>query len=504
MKYPLVAPCICFCLGIIVGVNLKISFLAFFLLAILFLILGFLFIKARLKSDIFILCLFLFMGSALIENSQRLNDSHISHITPHKSTRAHLVGVVDTIPIEKTKSISFILRSEKIKSLEGKWSHINGRVLVKLFKDYELSYGDRLQVEGKLYKPFSFSDEFNYKDYLKHKNIYSIFSIKKDSMVQKIDENNGNPIKSLAFKVRGYIKGIITDSLPPFSSSMLNAIILGYRQDLSGNVRDILVKTGSVHIIAISGLHLAIACFINLLILKILRVPRRSRYIITILLLAFYCMLTGARIPVMRATIMAVVLLFGYIINRRVSVYNSLAIGGFLILLINPWQLFEVSFQLSFISVISIVWLSPKIKALFPLKLSEIKWMRFLILSFSVSSAAWLGLLPLVAHNFGIVTPIAIFSNMIIVPYMGVIIASGFTLVAVSILAPALSPIFSASCNLFVLILFKISAVLVSVPGAYFKLSIIPVGYVIGYYVLVLFIFNFKRLYFIVSRKEAL
>jgi competence protein ComEC len=223
------------------------------------------------------------------------------------------------------------------------------------------------------------------------------------------------------------------------------------------------------------------------------------RYILAISLLIIYCILTGAKPPVVRATVMASILLFAYFLKREINTYNSLSLAALIILAVNPWQLFEVSFQLSFLSVISIVWLSPKIKSMFPQKVNKIPWIGFLISIFSVSFAAWLGLLPLIAYYFGILSPITILANMIIVPYMTTIVASGFSLALIGILVPSLTPIFAASNELFILILFKINSSLIAIPGAYFKLPSISFMYVLLYYALLIAFFNFSRIPFIIG-----
>jgi competence protein ComEC len=416
-------------------------------------------------------------------------------LIPYKSESTFLVGVIDSDPAYKDKSLSFILKVEKLQINET-WVKACGKVLVRSIKKNKFSYGDRLFLEGKLYRPFSFAKgEFNYRNYLRHQGIYLILSVKKNSIVKQLDKNVGNPLKSFAFRIRHKMRDVIVKNLSPFSAEILNAIILGERQNLPAYVRDALVYSGTVHIIAISGLHLGIVAFIILLILKIIKIPRKPRYILTILLLIVYCVLTGANTPVMRATIMAAMLLLGYFLEREGNIYNSLSLAALIILVVNPWQLFEVSFQLSFLSVISIVWLSPKIKSMFPEKLNKIPWTRFLISIFSVSFAAWLGLLPLIAYYFRVLSPITILANMIIVPYVTIIVASGFSLALIGILVPSLACIFAASNELFILILFKINSSLITIPGAYFKLPSISFVYVLLYYTILISVFNFSKIF---------
>lgn len=498
MKRPLVIFALIFCSGIITAAYIKIPFLIFCLVTSLFLTSSIIFLKQNRKFNIFILCAAFFLGAALLRSSQILPNCHIAKLIPYKSDSVSLIGVIDNDPTYQNERASFILKIEKLKINEN-WVKAYGKVLVRVFKKNNFTYGDRLFLSGNLYRPFSFSKgEFNYRGYLRHQGIYLILSVKKNSIVKKLNKNAGNLLKSFALRIRHRMKGAIVKDLSPFSAGILNAIILGERQNLPAYVKDILMKSGTVHIIAISGLHLGIVAFIILLILKIIKIPRRPRYILAISFLIAYCILTGAKPPVVRATVMGSILLFGYFLKREVNIYNSLSLAALIILLINPWQLFEVSFQLSFLSVISIVWLSPEIKSLFPEKLNKIPWIRFLISVFSVSFAAWLGLAPLIAHYFRILSPITILANMIIVPYMTIVVASGFSLTLIGILIPCSTSIFAASNELFILMLFKINSFLVAIPGAYFKLPSIFFVYVFLYYALLISIFNFSRISFII------
>ena len=489
--------CIAFCLGIISAASFRIPFLILCLLILLSLISSIIFLKQNTKFHILILCVSFFLGATVLKNSQILPSCHIAKLIPYEGDSVFLVGVIDNDPIYQGEKASFILKAEQLRINETRLK-TRGKVLVKIFKKNNFAYGDRLFLLGRLYRPFSFSKgKFNYRNYLGRQGIYLILSVKKGSIVEQLDKNVGNPLKSFAFRIRHKMRDVIVRHLSPFSAGILNAIILGERQNVSAHTRDVLVYSGTVHIIAIAGLHLGIVAFIILLILKIIKISRKPRYILTILLLIVYCILTGANIPVMRATIMAAMLLLVYFLEREGNIYNALSLAALIILAVNPWQLFEVSFQLSFLSVISIVWLSPKVKSIFPEKLNKLPWVGFLSSIFSVSFAAWLGLLPLIAYYFGILSPITILANMIIVPYMTIIVASGFSLALIGALIPSLSPIFAASNELFILILFKINSSLIAIPGAYFKLPGIPFVYVLLYYALLVSVFNFPNISFL-------
>ncbi len=496
MRRPLAALTVSYCLGIILANLITVDFRIIMAAGVIVLSAATLLRRENYLFLTLLLFLALVLGTLSLKNSCLLPKCHIAKLIPYKAEPVSVVGVIDNDPIYQDRNVSFILKTEKV-GIGDFWQKACGKILVRVFKKEAFFYGDRLFLRGNLYRPFSFSKGFDYRNYLKHQNIYLILSLGKDSgMVKHLEKNAGNPALSFSFKIKHRFREVIIKNLSPFSASIMNALILGDRQDLSRYLLDILMNLGTIHIIAISGFNVGIVAFIILLILKIIKIPRKPRYILAILLLIVYCILTGASPPVARATVMATVFLCAYFFEREVNIYNSLSVATLIILAVNPWQIFEISFQLSFLSVVSIVWLSPKIKSLFPEKLDKIPWPRFLILTFSVSSAAWIGLLPLIAYYFKTFTTITVLANMIIVPYSALITASGFTFALIGILIPSLAPILAATNELFILILFKIHYFLVGIPGAYFKLPNISFVYVLLYYILLVSIFNFPKFYF--------
>ncbi|MDP2943949.1 MAG: ComEC family competence protein, partial [Candidatus Omnitrophota bacterium] len=301
MRYPLVGLCIVLCLGIITAASFKIPFSILYLTALLSLLSSIIFLKQNTKFNIFILGVSFLLGATILKNSQVLSNCHIVKLAPYKSDSVSLIGVIDNDPIYQGEKASFILKAEKLEINEN-WIKTSGKVLVKVFsaaggsasggKKNKVSYGDRLFLEGKLYRPFSFSGGFDYRNYLRHQGIYFILSVKKGSMVKQLDKNAGNPLKSFSYTIKHRLREVIVENLSGFSAGILNALILGDRQDLPRYLLDILMKLGTIHIIAISGFNVGIVAFIILLTLKIMKIPRRPRYLFTILLLIVYCILT--------------------------------------------------------------------------------------------------------------------------------------------------------------------------------------------------------------------
>ncbi|MFH1753007.1 MAG: ComEC/Rec2 family competence protein [Candidatus Omnitrophota bacterium] len=431
---------------------------------------GALFLSSSRKLSV--VCIFLavfLLGAAVLRNAQRLPPSHISNFTQHRSENVSIRGVVDSDPVETKRSSSFMLMAESL-IRDNKERKTCGRLLIKFFPKEKISYGDRICLEGNLYRVprFRISENFNYRDYMENKGIYSILSVKKGSSVKILEEARGRLLRMSAYRLRRRTRRMIKENMSGSSASMISAMVLGAREDLPERLRQLMVRSGTVHIIAISGLHVGLVSLMALIVLRFFGIPKKASYIITFFALLFYCVLTGARTPVVRVTMMAAIVSYGILINRKANVFNSLAAAALLILLFRPSQLFDLSFQLSFVSVISIAGLSPKINNYILKSVRQKPGAMRLCALFSASIAAWIGILPFSMHYFKIISPIAILANIVVVPYMALVVGTAILAVAAGYIMPPAAPLFFAACELSVVFLIKMIEVFVSVPGSHF------------------------------------
>ena len=142
--------------------------------------------------------------------------------------------------------------------------------------------------------------------------------------------------------------------MPLESGAFMRAILLGDRSELPKRLNESFRNSGTMHILAISGLNVALLAGAFLFLFKLLRLKREIYYILTMLSLIFLMVLTGSSASVVRATIMCIIFLTGKLLGRPVDAYNSLGTAALIILAINPKDLFDIGFQLSFIAVGSI------------------------------------------------------------------------------------------------------------------------------------------------------
>jgi len=422
--------------------------------------------------DYILICLAFSLGFIAFKNSTILPKCHISNFIHYKANVPFIVkGIIVNTPELKNGKGTFLFKAEEIQS--EKFNHsCCGNILVNLKEEKKLNYGKELVLRGNLYRPFSktSSSGVSYKEYLYNQGIYLVMNVKTAADLIELNKNKGFILRRLAFWLKEKMEAIIYRNTSKLTAAILDAMVLGEKNDVPWFVNYSMMKSGTLHILVVSGFNVGIILFIVLLALKLIRIPRMARFLIAVPVLIIYCLITGASNPVVRATIMAAVFIGAYLIKREPDIYNALAIAAVFILMINPRQLFDIGFQLSFASVLSIVCLYPKLKSLLRVELLKVKLLKFFLEGCLVSFSAWLGTMGFIAYYFRTFSPITVLANIFIVPLATLITLSGISLMIVGSISPALARIFAFSTELEVFVLLKINAFLVSLPFAYFSL----------------------------------
>ena len=482
-KRPLVIFVFIFCLGIFVAFRARLPFLLVYAVAFVFLLFSLLLLKRELIFDVSLCLLIFFFAVSLCRNYQILSRSHISRFVLYKNSRTHTVkGIVNSQPSFQNNIISFILKAEEIQLDNFKYNTCgNILVRVRFNKDFPfacvrlraLRYGEEVVLSGKLFRPFRFgsSGRQSYRDFLYNQNIFSIMNVKTVYSVTRLKKNRGFILKQLALHLKEAIEGAIFKHVSFVPAAILCAMILGEKSNIPALVSNSMMKTGTVHILVVSGFNVALVAFMIILSLKLARVPRPVRFYIACPLIIIYCLMTGASTPVVRATIMAIFFMFAYLIRREADIYNSCALAAVCILAVNPRQLFDIGFQLSFVSVISIVWIYPKLRLFVPGRLLKTGYIKFLAEGFLVSFSAWLGTMGLIAYYFRMVSPVTVLANIFIVPLASLATLCGFSLIVIQLICHPLAPFFAYTSELVVSLLLNINALLIKLPYAYFYLT---------------------------------
>lgn len=426
--------------------------------------------KNRLFFSVF-LVLVVVLGFFNLKNASRLPKDHLDNFVGYQDKLLYsLDGYVASQPELKHNRLSFIFCVQNAQAGKLRFKS-RGKILVKTNFPLNLNYADNLTLVGKLSRPYRYNPAAShYQEYLKRADIHLLMTIDDLRQVIRRKGFGGSYLQAGLFWLRLRLEQVIKRALPPLPASILLAMVLGQKRDLPWLVNEAMIRSGTVHILVVSGFNVSVVAFIFGLLFKILRIPRRWRIILVMICLLTYCALTGASNPVVRATVMGIVFLLAYFFKRQPDIYNSLAFAALLILMVSPRQFFDLGFQLSFISVWAIVYLYPGLKVLMRLEGCRNKIFKFIGEGFLVSLSAWLGSLWIIVYNFKIISPVTVIANILIVPLATLITLCGFILVGCGLIHPGLAGYLSAPVAGLVNLLLSINTAIIKIPFAYIYL----------------------------------
>jgi len=447
------------------------------------------------------------LGALSFTNKTKLPPSHVSNIAKAKESKGYISVEIVSQPEYRwmrsgRRRASFIAKALSYNH-NGKWLDANGLVLVNIWNNERgLSYGERLLLSGSIKEPPGARSKggFDYAKYLMRKNIYIMMDVKNDFYIESVPRQEAGLAFSLVpvtmYKVRRGIEKLIRRYLDYGDSAILDAMIIGKRSYLTKELRDLFVKTGTAHILSVSGLHVAIISSVVFFMLRLFRLPRKLLYGLLLIFLCSYILIAGARPPIIRAVLMIGVYIISYIFERDFDIYSAIATAGLIILLYNPMQVFDIGFILSFSCVFSICYLTPKLSLLMPKPgKSILKKSLFRVGQlFAASLAVYVGVMPIIAYYFHIISPITVLANLFVVPMLGLILslAIGFLLAGSTI--PALGSLLGLCLHWLLSNLAGGLKVLGRVPFSYFEIPQIPLSYLIFYYAILFLLLERKRL----------
>jgi len=258
--------------------------------------------------------------------------------------------------------------------------------------------------------------------------------------------------RALVWRLRRLLKHRVDTYFAPEAAPLVNSLLLGIRQDLPEETRRRFRRSGTLHLLAISGLHVGILVGTLSLLLTLARVQARPKYVLLICTTLFYTWIAGARVPIVRTAVMAVLYFLSRLVLRRTRVHNTLAAAALLILLADPLQLFMPGFILSFTAILSLLHLVPLFRALLTARPTPVArlaaesrpvraWMRRACTNAAlISAAAWTGTFPVVARFFHAVAPWAPAANVLVVPLVAAVLLCGFA-VTLAPIPPAAIPL---------------------------------------------------------------
>jgi len=405
------------------------------------------------------------------------------------SEQTEFVGKVMKEPDIRQDNINLLINVEKVRINKIDIS-MSGNILVTANRYPEYQYGDKLSINGLLKEPHIFED-FNYKNYLRKDNIPAVIYYPDISIIEDNSLSSSFYKKILYFKDQ--MRKVIRQNLSPPQSSILSAVILGDKKNISDEWKEKLNKTGVRHITAVSGMHIIILTSILMSFLIGIGFSRGKAFYFTIGFIFLYIMLIGFPPSAVRAGIMAGLILLAQKIGRMSQSQRGIIFAAVIMLFQNPFLLKDdVGFQLSFLAVLGMSYALPIFQ----------NWLKFIpenkyfgirdILGMTFSAQIFT--LPILIYNFGYISLISPLTNILIVPILPFIMISGFIFSFIGIFWQFLGWIFSFPAWFLLTYVIKIIDLLYKIPFASLEIKIPWFYFMVFYSLLAYFIWKLKKI----------
>jgi len=443
---------------------------------------------SRYKKQLLIagFCLFALLGGCIRLQSSLpvINEQHLQFYND-KGT-AEIEGMVCTEPEARNTTSTLQLSASEIQ-INGAKKEISGKALIRVPRYQEYDYGDILKVTGKLETPPQF-DDFDYKGYLARQGIYSVINYPK---IEILDTGKGFKPLTWIYSLRNRLSQSLILALPEPQASLAQGILLGLRGNIPYSLNQALSRTGTAHLLAISGLNISIV--IGILVAAGIWLFGRRYYIyiwLALIAIWLYALVTGMHPPVVRGAVMGSMFLLAEYLGRQRSASTALAFAAAVMIGIEPQVLWDASFQLSFLAMAGLIFLAPYFQA----------WARkgiavtigregtaaslcnFIADSFAVTLAAILATWPVITYYFDVVSFVglpATFFALLALP--GIIITSALVAGA-GLLAPFLAQALGWIAWLFLSYFILVVQAFNALPFSSAKLSSIHIWQIWIYY----------------------
>jgi competence protein ComEC len=426
----------------------------------------------------------------------------LAHLLPRRAQSVEICGVIAEDPAdgEYGKRTLFKVDVEGVRRLRD-WQKARGRMRVCVYgpdRD-RLAYGQRWHWMGLVLKD---TDEFGRSTF---------FMSASPRASRKLSDDCGKPFVRWCLRGRAFASRVLSRGLDAFEdeAALLHALLLGHRRALPPRLREVFATTGTLHIFAISGLHVGVMAALLIIVLKLAGLSRQDWVLCLAPMLLVYTLGTGMKVSAMRACLMGTVYWGASVFRRRPDGPSALAVSALIILALWPGQLLEPGFILSFSVVTGILVLYPRIRRVLvcPVERDPVlshqehkvvrfarSCIRYVVELMAVSIAAWLVSAPLTAYYFNVVSPVALLGNVVVVPGAFLVVLTGCLALVLGSSFPLLAEIFNHANCVFAGFLLRAVEYMREVPfGHRFVASPSIYALLAWYLVLALIVFGRRR-----------
>jgi len=327
---------------------------------------------------------------------------------------------------------------------------VQGSVLLKVSDTTTaLQRGDRVEFFATIYPLRERSDpgSFDYARYLQLQGVFGVIYLP-TLLDVRVDDSRRFGLIGLVDRIRAALTDSFNRNLSPVSAALASGILIGETRDIPSEIYNRFRDSGTLHLLAVSGSNVALMVLFVILVLRPFSIKRKQRAIILMVCVFVFALLSYGEPSVVRASLMAALVLLATIIERRFDLNQIIATAALIILLFDPAQLFNVGFQLSFTTAWGLIFITPKIAHLFKQTQNKL-WFRWLVLPAMVSFIAQICSAPLIAFYFDQVPAISVVANLVIVPLVSIAVVAALLLFVIDLIWPLLGLFFGSLLDSF-------------------------------------------------------
>lgn len=362
-----------------------------------------------------------------------------------------------------------------------------------------LGYGDHVRFWCTVRVPDAARNPggFDYRACLERKGIHRVVEIEPYDSLERLGRD-GSPIWRFVYAARTRLdRALDYGRMSDEDRAFFKALLLGKREGVGDEIEDALIATNTMHILAISGLHVAIIAIALRRGFRLCFLPPWAASALTLVVLALYAAMTGGRGPVVRSALMMAAFLIAPLVRREADSLNSLAFAAAVILFVRPLELFSAGFQLSFITVGAIVmlarpmteWAAGRLHLRLEPGVDVSHWQRRLrplalrgIQLLAVSLSAYIGVAPLTAYYFNQFAPLSFIPNVAVIALIGAILPLGFLAAVVGQVIPPIAAGLNTMNGVLIAALEKVVVLTANVRFIHFNVRSAPALALAAYY----------------------
>ncbi len=425
-----------------------------------------------------------------------------------------LTGEVLSLQTESEKSVRFYLNAESFETKAGKRTPVSGKVYVSIYCNDEdirpsVNRGDIISTSCEISVPNAALNRggFDYRQYLKTKSVFFTASGQDVSVIS----HKKRPVKDAYFAMRTRLLNLFDERFPKEEASLLKAYILGDMQNADPAVSESFSKSGLTHALAVSGMHVVVFLSILASLLKLLHISKRKQLLLSVFLVAFFIVFTGAQVSAIRAGIASILAVGAQLFYRRSDPITALSEAAAIICAFEPYLILNVSFQLSFGATLGILLFSESIIERMKHPIEALKgkkerlWriLNSIIEQLAVGLSAQVFVIPIMVYQFQTVSLSSIIATVAISPFLTPALAGGLLFCAVGFLGDIISIPVAGFLFFFAKAMNFVSDIFAAVPFASISFGIVTPFILLLYTFFILIVtfscFKRKRTEFIFS-----